>query len=158
MKIKIKMKPKFNTIGKFFVCLLLCFCLLTAEVISVSGQSTNPPPQKPNLSPNAEKMKKKIETIGIGKNLTVVMENRGEYYGHILSIEDDKVLIAELDLHKTVEAKYEEMRNVWKNYGAPPTIFGGKRRRPRNQIIFFVAGSAANFCNSIGGKRDEVML
>ncbi|GEM_PF-3229890 len=132
---------------KIVSCLLLVSCLFLTKGIMVSAQ-TSPPANNSNQSAKkvdqqSEKIKKKIEKIGLGNDITLVLTGGREFYGSVKSIETDTVLIYEVDTKQLIEIKYVEINKVWKGYGG--VGFNGKRIKPSKQKIGLIVGLAAIF-------------
>jgi len=105
---------------KTVTCFLLVLCLFhTKTIVSFAQSSSNNDTNQNNnkLDPQAEKIKKKIEKVGQGNDITVFLKDGREFYGSVKSIEPDLVLIYEVDVNKLLEFNYTEIKKVVKGYG-----------------------------------------
>ncbi|MGH9438144.1 MAG: hypothetical protein ACRD22_09670 [Terriglobia bacterium] len=75
------------------------------------------PAPAPNLSRAAQKIKKKVSRIGIGRKLTVIEKDGARYHGTLLSIEPETFSLQEIDLDRQVTTAYSDVRKIQKGYG-----------------------------------------
>jgi hypothetical protein len=97
---------------------------LLTTVLLIAGLLS---PQGPD--PLAEKIRRDVEKIGIGGEITVIFKDDSENYGTITAIEQDKFSIAEVDLKKPIDVGFDELKKVRKNFGGKG--FMGKRPDPK---------------------------
>ncbi|MEZ5345480.1 MAG: hypothetical protein R2681_08000 [Pyrinomonadaceae bacterium] len=130
------MKRKFGLsfYGKFYQSLIICLSLVSASISPVFAQTDDNQVNAPVLTANAARFKKKIEKIGRFGDLTVVAKNGNELYGSIDSIGEESFMINDVDKGQKIEVKYEEIKDIWKNYGKHRAR-NGKRIRPRKHLI-----------------------
>ena len=91
----------------------------------------------PQSDPLAEKIRRDVEKIGIGKKITLIFKDGTENYGTITAIAQDRLSIAEVDLKKQIDVGFDELKKVRKNFGGKG--FMGKRPNPMWGLI---AGAA----------------
>lgn len=94
------------------------------------------------LDAKAQEMKEKIQKISVGGDITIIDKKEREFYGVVLRIEDERAVIREVDLKKTIEINYADMKKVLKDYGASRS-WDGRRIRPKKHFIGLVVGAAA---------------
>jgi hypothetical protein len=123
-----------------YLALLISFALLISTAQSSSHAQSNvqtQPPTSQSLSPQAEKVKQQTVKLGVGKDATVIMMDKSEYYGAIKSVEADRFLLLQVDSKQLIEFRYDKVKKVRKGYGEKG--FAGKRVNPRTDLI---AGAA----------------
>ena len=91
----------------------------------------------PQPDPLAEKIRRDVEKIGIGKKITLIFKDSTENYGTITAIAQDRLSIAEVDLKKQIDVGFDELKKVRKNFGGKG--FMGKRPNP---MWGWIAGAA----------------
>ncbi|MCI0420319.1 MAG: hypothetical protein L0312_14025 [Acidobacteria bacterium] len=100
------------------------------EVGPASGtQPSTSTSQAPGLDPAAQRIKQKVEAIGIAKRITVILKNGEERYATVAAIGPDTFRIIEVDLKQELTFGYEEVKQVRKDYGRKNAITG-KRVNP----------------------------
>ncbi len=77
--------------------------IVSAPAQTVPGNANNSSQQ---LGAKAQEIKDQITKIGAGGDITIIGNNRREFYGSILKIEDESVSINEIDQKVIVEIKY----------------------------------------------------
>jgi hypothetical protein len=123
---------------KAATCFLLVFCLFCAKAITISAQtSSNTNQSANNLDTQSEKIKKKIEKIGQGNDITIFLNDGREFYGLVKSIESDLVLIFEVDVNKLLEFKYADIKKASKGYREIGR--DGTRRKPSRKSKLLAA-------------------
>jgi hypothetical protein len=85
----------------------------------------------------AQKVKKDVEKIGIGKTITVARVDGRTFYGRVGKIERDSFEIVETDSNHTVYFRYIDAKSVWKGDGR--LSITGKRNNPRRGWIWGLA-------------------
>lgn len=121
---------------KTATCFLLAVCLFCTNAVTTNAQTSSNVNQSENkLDKQSEEIKKKIEKIGQGKDITIFLIDGKEFYGSVKSIESDLVLINEVDAKKLIEIKYAEIKKVSKCYAEIGS--NGTRRKPSKRKIFF---------------------
>jgi hypothetical protein len=111
-------------------------CLLVTQIVVVSGQTTAPV-GPPALSPAAAKVKAQVEKKGLGKEVTVIMLDGREFHGTIKIIEDETFTLAEIDLKRLAEFRYDETKKLLDGIGG--VGFMGKRVHKKRSIWVGVA-------------------
>lgn len=113
----------------------------------VYGESREPPLVKRQTSAkvptrtqpsDAEKIKQKVEELGIGNRVTVVLRNGNEYYGGITGTGSESFELAEIDLNQKITIAYSEVKKVRAGFGKP-NAFNGRRWHPGWHIAALVA-------------------
>ena len=94
------------------------------------------PPSSQSLNPHAEKIKKNIEKLGIGHQVTAVLTIDKEYHGTISDIAAESFQVNEVDLKQVVTIKYDETEKVYKNYYHNDVFLG---RDPHKHEIVLIA-------------------
>jgi hypothetical protein len=133
------MYKKMTDLIKAIICAVLCSFLIMLGIVSSTAQTS------PNSASNSsqqldakiQEIKDQVTKIGVGGDITIIGNNRREFYGSILKIEDETVSINEIDQKVIVEIKYRDIKKVRKDYGTAKNRFGN-RIRPRKQIIALV--------------------
>lgn len=127
-------------ISKFSVALGLCLAVIMLGFISASAQTL---PGDPSISLDAQsqKIKDKVEKIGLGSNITVVVKGGGKFHGAVANIGDESILVDEVDQKVRVEIKYSEIKKVADGYG--PIALGGGRSTIRKRFIRTIIATSA---------------
>lgn len=103
---------------------------------------------------DSEKIRQKVETLGIGSRVTVVLRNGNEYYGAIAGASAESFELSEIDLKQKLAIAYSDVKKVRSGFGNP-NQFNGKRWHPGWHIAatltvvgltvaLIVAGAAAS--------------
>lgn len=113
---------------------LSVFTILTLLIIGnrVCFAQTNPansPSKKEIQTAAKEKLRKKVEKIGIGGKITVIRLDEKDFYGKITAIEADGFQIDDVDSAQTIDFKYAELKKVKKGDGER-NLLTGKRNNP----------------------------
>ena len=74
------------------------------------------PAQNQTASAAAEKIRDKVTAIGLGKNVTVRLNNKDVHHGTVEAVENETFKIYEVDLKQVVEFKFAEVRKIEKGY------------------------------------------
>jgi hypothetical protein len=85
--------------------------------------------------PQLEKVKTKINKIGVKENITVVLKNGEKYHGFVQRIGDQDFDVAEVDRKTTYTFQFSDVKKVDKGYGAKN--IWGKRVGNRGRILGF---------------------
>ncbi|MCI0485674.1 MAG: hypothetical protein L0229_03645 [Blastocatellia bacterium] len=120
---------------KFLVIIVVSLCLVSGKSGMALCQSSQ---TDPVLSKQAQEVKKKVEKIAIGGDISVRLPSGKELYGTVSRIEDESFEIAEVDLKRIISIKYSDVKKVWKGYGGKG-LLSGKRPNPRTSKIWFIA-------------------
>ncbi len=94
-----------------------------------TGQSS-PSGQQPSApDPTSERIRQKVQAIGVARKITVILKDGTERYGTVAAISPDAFQIIEVDLKQELEFRYDEVGKVRKDYGRKHTLTG-KRVNP----------------------------
>lgn len=115
---------------------------LIVVILEVNSLQAQQPSQTP-LSATAQKMKARLNQIGIGNKLTVWKINGRDYHGRLQSIEPQTFSMQEVDLKTTETIPYVEVKNVSKNYGGK--TISGHHMSYRKQWLGIAIGTAGIF-------------
>jgi len=92
-----------------------------------------------NSSKNkAEKLKKKVEKIGLGGKITAVRFDGRDFYGTVTDIEADGFEMVEVDSKQTIKFKYAELKKIHKGDGET-NLITGKRNNPQRGWLYGLA-------------------
>jgi hypothetical protein len=118
---------------RYFVA-VICFALIFANSAPAYCQS-----------PQIQKVKDRVQTIGVGEDVTVMLSSGLEYYGSISKIEPDSFEIDEIDLRQMVSIDYADVKKVEKGYGKMDSSSGKRRKgwKSRPVLIYTIASAAA---------------
>lgn len=84
---------------------------------------------------SVEKIKKKVEKIGVGKKITIYKLDKKIFYGKISKLEADGFEIVEADTNQVLEFKYADLKEVIKGDGER-NLITGKRVHPRRGWLY----------------------
>lgn len=121
----------------FCILFLICSILVSAQTPTEAAKN-----QKAKSEAQIQKIKKQIEKIGRGNDITIITTDNKYYYGSILNIEDDLVFINDVDRNDTAEIKYNTIKKVRKNYGVNRDL-NGRRIPPKKNLRGILIGTAA---------------
>lgn len=102
---------------------------------------TNPanPNQTKQVQGNkAEKLKKRVEKIGVGGKITAVKLDGRDFYGSVSNIEPDGFQMVEVDSKQTLGFKYTELKKIHEGDGER-NLITGKRNNPRRGWLYVAA-------------------
>lgn len=85
-----------------------------------------------------EKLKKRIEEIGVGGKITVVRLDNRDFYGKVSNIEADGFQINEVDLKQTINFEYTEIKKIKTGEGGK-SLITGKRANSKYSWLIGVA-------------------
>jgi hypothetical protein len=130
--------------NKAAICAFLCFSLIMLGIVSTPAQTlpNNANNSSQQLDAKAQEIKNQITKIGLGGDITIIGNNRREFYGSLLEIKDESVSINEIDQKAIVEIKYRDIKKVRKDYGSSKDRLGN-RIRPRKHLIGLIIGAVA---------------
>jgi hypothetical protein len=106
----------------------ITFALIFANSAPAYCQS---PQNNPASSSQLQIVKDRVQKIGMGEDVTVILFSGVEYYGAISKIGPDGFEIAEVDLRQIVAISYADVMKVEEGYG-PMNSSTGKREKPPN--------------------------
>jgi len=98
----------------------------------------NPSQSKQVQGARSEKLKKRVEKIGIGGKITAVRLDGRDFYGSVSSIELEGFQMVEVDSRQTVSFKYAELEKIHKGDGER-NLITGKRANPRRGWLYVAA-------------------
>jgi hypothetical protein len=93
------------------------------------------------LNPEAEKIRGKVQKMGIGHNITVIFTNGKEYHGSVSRIDGASFEIVEVDLKQQITARYDEVKKVRGSYGGK-NIYG---KRTNKKVGYIILGGLLGF-------------
>lgn len=109
-----------------FLIILILGTILTVGNVFCFAQTNS---KKDVQAAAKEKLKKKVEDIGIGGKITVIKLNDEKFFGKVNSIEADGFQISEVDSTRTIDFRYVELKKVQKGDGER-NLITGKRNNP----------------------------
>jgi len=115
----------------------LALLLSSNHLCFAQTNPTYPSQIKQIQAAETQKLKQQVEKIGIGRKITVIKLNEGEFYGSVSKIEADGFQINEADSKQIVDFKYNELKKVRKGYGGKG--FLGKRVKPGRGLLYGLA-------------------
>ncbi len=86
----------------------------------------------------AEKLKKKVEKIGIGGKITAVRFDGRDFYGAVSDFEAGDFEMVEVDSKRTVKLEYAELKKIHKGDGER-NLITGKRNNPQRGWLYGLA-------------------
>lgn len=106
---------------------LISFWLLVSLMIATSS----------SVVAQVEKIRSKIEKIGVRGDLTVKLTEGKTYHGFVTRVGDDDFEIVEIDLKTNLVIRYDSVRSVEKGYGkkGPFGNRAGKKGRRIGKIV-----------------------
>lgn len=118
---------------------LIVVIFMLTMTIRVPAVSVDDPVQTPKSSDaRIEKVKAKVNKIGVRENITVFHINGKKYHGFVLRISDSDFEIAEVDRKTNYTFQYSEVKKVDEGYGEKGPL--GNRVGRRGHIIGLIAG------------------
>jgi hypothetical protein len=98
------------------------------------------PAQSQTASAAAGKIRDKVTTIGLQKEVTVRLNNKDVHHGTVEAVDNETFKIYDVDLKQVVEFKFAEVRKVEKGYGGRNIL--GQRVSPGMNHFGTVLGIA----------------
>ncbi len=131
-----------NTIFASLTLIALIFSsnYLCFAQISPTNQSQTTSIKKPKQ----DKIKEKVEKIGIGGKITVFRSDKKKFYGKVTSLDDEGFQILEVDLKTTIDFKYSEISKITTGDGEK-NLITGKRANPKKGWLYGLAIFGALF-------------
>ncbi len=110
------MDKKMIGTSKAVVCVVLYCSMIMLGIVSTPAQAlpNKADDSSPQLDAKAQEIKDQITKIGLRGDITIIGNNRREFYGSILKIEDESVSINEIDQKVIVEIKYRDIKKFAK--------------------------------------------
>jgi small nuclear ribonucleoprotein (snRNP)-like protein len=109
-------------------CLLVYLFVCVKPVSASQAQPSNQQPSKADQQ--AERIKIKVQNLGISTRVTVILKTGRELYGSVAAIDDDSFQTLEVDQKQLVTIAYKDVKNIRFDYGNP-NPFNGKRWNPK---------------------------
>jgi hypothetical protein len=107
--------------------------------VRVPAASADDPVQTPKSSDTRiEKVKAKVNKIGVRENITVFHINGKKYHGFVLRISDSDFEITEIDRKTNYTFQYSEVKKVDEGYGEKGPL--GNRVGRRGRLFGMIAG------------------
>jgi hypothetical protein len=104
------------------------------------------------LNPHDQKLKSDVETIGLGRNLTVIMADGKQYHGAIWDVMATGFQVLEVDAKQLITIEYGKVKKVYGGYGGKG--FRGKRVNPRRELIVVIGVLAGLLALAAVAARD----
>jgi len=122
-------------LGKSLIVIVIMLIL----TIRIPAASVYDPVQTPKSSDTRiEKVKAKVNKIGVRENITVFHIDGKKYHGFVLRISDSDFEITEVDRKANYTFQYSEVKKVDEGYGEKGPL--GNRVGRRGHIIGLIAG------------------
>jgi hypothetical protein len=115
---------------------LKIFGITFALILGINARAFCQAPQ--HIPSQVQKVKDRVQKLGIAEDVTVILLGGREYYGAISKMGPDSFEIAEVDLKQRMTFNYKDVKKVRKGYGRQ-SIVTGKRVNPRSNLIAFIA-------------------
>ncbi len=106
--------------------------------------STNQSQTKQVQGTKLEKLKKRVEEIGVGGEITVIRLDKRDFYGKVSNIEADGFQIVDVDSKQTISFKYTEIKKIKTGVGGK-SLITGKRANHKNVRLISVAALGTLF-------------
>jgi hypothetical protein len=121
--------------GKSLVAIIFMLIL----TIRIPAVSLDDPVQTPKSSDTRiEKVKAKVNKIGVSENITVFHIDGKKYHGFVLRISDTDFEITEVDRKTNHTFQYSEVKKVDEGYGEKGPL--GNRVGKRGRLIGLIVG------------------
>ena len=116
---------------RILISSLIALTMALGGPASLDGQTKSAPSDKTaRAKPSgSEKIKQKVEALGVGRRVTVLLRNGNEYYGALGESSAASFELSEIDLNQKITIAYSDVKNVRSGFGNP-NQFNGKRWRP----------------------------
>jgi hypothetical protein len=118
---------------------LIAIILTLILAIRAPAAGVDDPVQTPKPSDTRiEKVKAKVNRIGVRENITVFHINGEKYHGFVVRIGDSDFEITEVDLKSNYTFQYSEVKKVDEGYGEKGPL--GNRVGRRGHLIGLIVG------------------
>ena len=129
----------------FITLILLVTVAVNAR--AVSCQQTSPPnAAQGTSSPDAHalKIRRQLESLGYGRDVTVTLRHGRDYHGRIVDTGDDSFRIDEVDMRKVVSISYSDTKRIDAGY-MQKSLIGNTRHNPHTSkfIVLAILGGLA---------------
>jgi hypothetical protein len=118
---------------------LIVIVIMLILTIRIPAASVYDPVQTPKSSDTRiEKVKAKVNKIGVRENITVFHIDGKKYHGFVLRISDSDFEITEVDRKSNYTFQYSEVKKVDEGYGEKGPL--GNRVGRRGHLIGLIVG------------------
>ena len=95
-----------------------------------TGKPAAPTQSQAPLDNRAEKVRQRVQKIGLSQTVTVIMPREDDLHGTIIDIGEQSFQLAEVDLRQTITVRYADVKKVRTGYAPRPDLFTGQRNSP----------------------------
>lgn len=121
---------------------ILAMAISIIMIFAYSARAYCRAPQYSPTTAKINKVKEKIQKLGSGEIVTVILFSGLEYYGEIGKIEQDSFEIDEVDLNQIISIDFATVKKVAKGYGHMNSSTG-TRHTSHTRLIVFLLGAGA---------------
>ncbi|MBD0369274.1 MAG: hypothetical protein ICV60_00355 [Pyrinomonadaceae bacterium] len=104
---------------------------------SNAGQTATAPAP---LDDKARKIRRMVQKIGVAGRLTLYLKNGEEFYGSVVSYDEESLRIAEIDLKQVVTVQYRNIKRIREDYGKRDPLTGQRSNPPKGFKIGLSVG------------------
>src|SRR4029079_8524440 len=104
-------------------CLLGFMFACVKPAAASPAQPSNQQPSKQDQQ--AERIKTKVQDLGVSTKITVILKTGQELYGSVAAIDDDTFQTLEVDQKRLMTIAYKDVKKIRFDYGNP-NPFNGK--------------------------------
>ncbi len=123
----------------FFATLTIFALIFSSNYLCFAQiNPTNPSQTTKIKKTKLEKIKEKVEEIGIGGKITVIRLDKKKFYGKVTNLDDAGFQILEVDLKTTLDFKYSELSKINTGDGEK-NLITGKRANPKKGWLYGLA-------------------
>ena len=97
-----------------------------------------------NSSKKQQKLKNKVENIGVGGKITVVKTNKQKLFGTVIGISNDEFEMKEIDLKTNLKINYSDLKSVYKGDGEKKSIHRKKTKSAARLALWRSVGRRIN--------------
>jgi hypothetical protein len=108
----------------------LAVCSLAVCIPVCQAQQVTEP-----LSTHAQKVQTKIDGVSAGAPLTVILQDKTEFHGNLLSSDHAGFALDEIDLKKQIHVRYEDVKKLRNGYGGMNHATGRHVDPVRSKVI-----------------------
>jgi membrane-bound lytic murein transglycosylase B len=117
-----------KTLSVALACLLSFMFACVKPASARQALSSNQQPSKEDQQ--AERIKTKVQDLGVSTKITVILKTGRELYGSVAAIGDDSFQTLEVDQKSLMTIAYKDVKKIRFDYGNP-NPFNGKRWNPK---------------------------
>jgi hypothetical protein len=119
--------------------LLLGLALLLAQTLPAHGQSAAvaaaaaksvAAKRQKESAKRIEKLRRVVNRVGVGRRITIFLENGDDLHGTVSRIGEEDFEVAEVDQRRIITVPYAHVKKVRSGYRPHPDIFTGERNAP----------------------------